>query len=118
MLVGILLLACGIGGAVGSLSYISADQRYTYVPPFTDHERLVLGIFVLFLILAAAGFLTVLFTIIKKRNQDTLRRIKSQRPDGTLADQCPQCGLTITDTTAACPRCGTAIPRERRNPHE
>lgn len=114
MLVGILLLSFGIGGTIGSLSYISADQRYTYVPPFTDHERLVLGIFVLFLILAAAGFLTVLFTIIKKRNQDTLRRIKSQRPDGTLADQCPQCGLTITDTTTTCPHCGTAIKREEK----
>ena len=32
-------------------------------------------------ILAAAGFLTILFSIIKKRNQDTLRRIKNQQPD-------------------------------------
>lgn len=45
MVIGYILSAIGMIGTVFMGNYISNDSRYTYSPPFTDHETMVLVVF-------------------------------------------------------------------------
>lgn len=109
MVIGYILSAIGIIGTVFMGSYISNDRRYTYSPPFTDHETMVLVVLFACLIMAIVGVLSIIFSIIKKRNEDALNRLNNIGKEGTQLGVCPKCGINVTHSTQICPKCGTKI---------
>lgn len=109
MILGYILSTIGIMGSIFMGSYILSDSRYNYSIPLTDHETMVLGIFLVFLIAAVTGVVSIIFSIMKKNNEDTLNRINSIGRKGTRLDVCPRCGINITPNTKTCPKCGAEI---------
>lgn len=109
MVKGYILTSVGILGTVFMGSYISNDKAYTYSPPFTDHETMVLVVFFACLIMAIAGLLTIVFSIIKKRNADKLYRLANIGEGGAQLGVCPNCGVNVTESAQVCPKCGTKI---------
>lgn len=115
MAIGYILSAIGIIGTVFMGNYISNDSRYTYSPPFTDHETMVLVVFFACLIMAIVGVLSIIFSIIKKRNEDALNRLNSMGEKGAQLGVCPKCGINITQNTKFCPKCGTKITNTKED---
>ena len=111
MIAGILLFFLGLGGSMGAWIYIKNDVRYTYIPPFTSHENFVMAVLALSIIAAVAGIVVILVSVIRKRNNDALRRLEAMEKGGTMAGRCPSCGLNVTADTKKCPHCGTEIKK-------
>ena len=109
MLVGMILVVLGFCGSTSMWSYISNDRRYTYSPPFTDHELMMLGMFILCLISLMVGIVMIVFSIIKKNNTDTLQRLESMQEGGNILGICPSCGLNLAGNVIKCPKCGCEI---------
>ena len=111
MIWGFLLIFIGAFGTGGMMLYIS-NHHYTYSSPFTDHEILMLAILCIFFILLVAGVLTIIFSYVRKSNQDTLTRIQSMESKGQKAGICPSCHLNLAPGTTICPKCGHQISKE------
>lgn len=116
MITGYIMIIVGVIGAFAMGGYMANDSRYTYAPPFTDHELFNLVLFALAVMVAAAGVLTVVFAVVKKRNEDRLNRVVNTTPGGMRADVCPKCGLNLSPLTQFCPRCGTPVNRSVQAP--
>lgn len=101
------MIIVGVMGAITMGGYMANDSRYTYTPPFTDHELFNLVLFALAVMVAAAGVLTVVFAVVKRRNEDRLNRVVNTTPGGMRADVCSKCGLNLSSHVQICPRCGT-----------
>mgnify|MGYP002539719361 CR=1 FL=1 len=112
IVVGLILATFGIVGVIEMSNYISNDWFYTYTSPLTNHEMTMIAFLVIFAIVAAVGIFVILFTVIKKRNSDTLRRLENMQEGGKTLGVCPSCGLNVTVETKVCPRCGTTIHRK------
>lgn len=106
--IGYILSAIGIIGTILMGRYI-----YTYSPTFTDHETMVLVVFFACLIMALAGVLSIIFSIIKKRNADALSRLNNIGEHGTQLGVCPKCGINVTQSTQICSKCGTEITKAK-----
>lgn len=106
MIVSYLCIVLGIMGSIFMVTFIGQDTRYTYTPPFTDHEMTMLFFLVVCVALAAAGILGVIFSVVKKRQEDTLQRIQNMGTEGVRKDVCPHCGLNLASGVKVCPRCG------------
>ncbi len=104
MVIGYILTVLGILGSVFTVNYMSHD-RYTYSAPLTSHETMVFAIFIVFAVMAAAGIITIIFSIVKKKNQDTLNRITNLNESGKRQHVCQTCGLNLTEGTTICPKC-------------
>ena len=115
MIIGCILSALGISGTILIGSYISNNRTYTFSPPFTDYETMVLVVFFACLIMAIVGILSIIFSIIKKRNEDTLNRLNNIGEKGVQLGVCPKCGINITQSTQICPKCGTKITNTKGN---
>lgn len=109
MVIGYILSAVGISGTILIVSYISNNRIST------DHETMVLVAFSACLIIAIVGILSIIFSIIKKRNEDTLSRLNNIGENGVQVDVCPKCGINVTQSTQICPKCGTKITNTKGN---
>ena len=54
----------------------------------------------------------IIFSIMKKRNEDKLNKVLSYSSNGTIKNVCPNCGVNISEGTTICPKCGTQIEKE------
>lgn len=102
MVLGYILTGVGIGGMIPAAIYLSNLS-------FSNGRALLLVLFLACCVLTAAGLLCIIFSVIKKRNQDALYRITHTGKDGMPLDVCPKCGINITKNTQICPKCGTKI---------
>lgn len=112
MLVGIILASVGLGGFVGFTNAISNDRRYTYSPPFTEHETMMISALVVCMLLLVAGIITIIFSAIKKANADKLRRLENMQGKSGTTGVCPHCGLNVGSNVQICPKCGKKITEE------
>ncbi|MCI8282362.1 MAG: zinc ribbon domain-containing protein [Lachnospiraceae bacterium] len=108
MVIGYILTVLGILGSVLTVNYMSHD-RYTYTAPLTSHETMVFAVFIVFAVMAAAGILTIIFSLVKKKNQDTLNRITDMDESGKRQNVCPVCGLNLAEGARTCPKCGKRL---------
>lgn len=115
MIAGFLFIVFGLSGTVYMWNYISSDTRYTYNFPLTSHESIMLVLFALFLVMLIIGIMTVIFSVIKKNNQDTLSRIENIGQNGHIKGICPHCGLNIPAETTECPKCGYKINKDKND---
>lgn len=109
MLTGLIMTSLGLIGTFSAISYIENDRHYTYSAPFTDHELTVLFLFVVCLIVAVVGIILIIFSIMKKKNQDALSRIQEVNGDGKKANVCPKCGLNLAEGVEICPKCAAKL---------
>ena len=114
MVIGYIL---AIVGAIASFSVwgvISSETGrgwgyYTYTPPYTDHETTMILLFIICLVVTAAGILMIIFSVMKKSNQDSLQRLQNMQGGGQKHGVCPNCGLNLAEGSDKCPQCGTRI---------
>lgn len=66
-------------------------------------------LFILSMLMLAVGILMILFSIIKKSNEDHLQCMIDTDDRGILKNVCPVCGLNLSENTTQCPKCGTII---------
>ena len=115
MIIGLILSTIGIMGSIYMWTYIISDGRYNYSIPLTGHETMVLVVFSTCFLMAAAGIATIISSIAKKNNEDTLKRINNIGQEGIQLGVCPHCGINVTQNTEICPKCGTKISKNERN---
>lgn len=109
MLTGIILASLGLIGTVYAGAYIENDWRYTYTSPFTDHEKMVLFLLFVCVVAAVVGIVSIIFSVIKKKNQDMLNRVQEVSGDGKKANMCPRCGLNLAEGVETCPKCAAKL---------
>lgn len=114
MILGYVLVIVGIVCAVFTGNAILQDTGYTYVAPYTTHEITMLVMFVAFLIVFLAGICVIVASVLKKRSEDAIERIKMSDSNGKRMDVCPKCGLNVSANTKVCPKCGYILKKERR----
>ena len=109
MILGYVLVIVGIVCAAFTGNAILQDTGYTYVA-----KREMLVMFVAFLIVFLAGICVIVASVLKKRSEDAIERIKMSDPNGKRMDVCPKCGLNVSANTKVCPKCGYILKKERR----
>lgn len=114
MIIGYILIVLGVFGMVGSFTTISNDWRYTYKPPYTDHETTMIALLIISVVVFIVGIMVIIFSVVKKKNEDKLKEITNipqMNSNGQLSvkNKCPNCGLNVSDTCTICPRCGQKI---------
>lgn len=115
MIVAYILITLGLIGAISVWSSIVNEincYTYTYTPPYTDHETSLMIALFIFAIMAGSGVAMIIFSIMKKRNEDKLNKVLSYSSNGTIKNVCPNCGVNISEETTICPKCGTQIEKE------
>lgn len=105
MIVGYLLTFFGAGGTVGSIMYIMNDRRYSYSAPFTSHETTLMTICIISFIALVAGIMTIIFSVIKNKNQAKLDSLTGTVGGTPMGNSCPNCGLNVSSNCTECPKC-------------
>ncbi|MGN0459484.1 MAG: hypothetical protein ACI4HL_01075 [Ruminococcus sp.] len=113
MIVGYLMTAFGAGGTFGSIVYIMNDRHYSYTSPFTSHEKSVMTILIISVILLVAGIMTIIFAVIKNKNEGKLKEITGNNNGEKSGDVCSNCGINISANCTKCPRCGCELTNKR-----
>lgn len=106
---GFFMFCFGGAGTYMSWTYMENDRRYTYRPPLTDHESTVIAIFTVCLIVAVVGLLITVFSIIKKRNEDSLAKLVNTTNGSNQKNVCVYCGLNLMEGSTVCPKCGKTV---------
>lgn len=110
MVIGYILTFLGCFGSAFSFVTISNDHRYTYRAPFTDHERTMITILVISIIVLVAGILTIIFSVIKNKNEAKLKEITNLNQDNSkISNKCPNCNLNVSENCSVCPKCGQKL---------
>lgn len=115
MVAGYVLTILGSIGSLLMINLISNDRYYTYSAPFTDHETMMLFLLIVCFVMDAVGIITIVFSVLKKNNQDTLTRITNMGEQGRKRNVCPNCGLNLADGVLECPRCHTEFVEREGN---
>lgn len=105
--IGLFLSLIGLIGSALVWSSISSDYIYTYTPPFTSHEMMMIFFLILFVAMFIVGIYFIVSVHNKKRNEDQLNRLTHTGNNVAQKDVCPKCGLNIAKGVSVCPRCGT-----------
>lgn len=114
MILGYVLVIIGIFCVVFTGNAIAHDAGYTYAAPYTTHEIVMLGLFVVCLLVFLAGIFVIVAAVLRKRSEDTIERIKINDSHGRRMDVCPRCGLNVSADAKVCPKCGYILKEERR----
>lgn len=109
MIIGYILTALGCFGTAFSFITISNDHRYTYRAPFSDHEKAMMAMLIISFIVLVVGIITIIFSVIKSKNEAKLKQITNVHGDLSVKNKCPKCGLNLSDNCTTCPQCGQKI---------
>mgnify|MGYP003107718843 FL=1 len=115
MIIGYILIILGIFGVSGSVVTIKNDLQnyyYTYSSPYTSHETTMLTLLFICMVMLMLGIAVIIFTVLKKRNEDQLNKVNNYGNNGTIKNVCPNCGLNLSDNATICPKCGTKVKKE------
>ena len=115
MIIGYILIILGIFGVSGSVVTIKNDLEYnyyTYSSPYTSHETTMLTLLFICMVMLMLGIAVIIFTVLKKRNEDQLNKVNNYGNNGTIKNVCPNCGLNLSDNATICPKCGTKVKKE------
>ncbi|MGN1132687.1 MAG: hypothetical protein ACI4RL_07235 [Ruminococcus sp.] len=113
MVIGYLMTAFGTAGTFGSIIYIMNDRRYSYTSPFSSHEKTLMAICIISFILLVAGIMTIIFSVIKNKNDGKLNEITGKHNGVKSGNVCTNCGINISANCAKCPRCGCELKDTR-----
>ena len=113
MIVGYLMTAFGAGGTFGSIIYMMNARHYSYTSPCTCHEKSVMPILIFSVILLVAGIMTIIFAVIKNKNDGKLNEITGNHNGVKSGNVCPNCGINISANCTKCPRCGCELTNKR-----
>ena len=105
MIIGYILTFFGASGTAGSIMYIMNDHRYTYRAPFSSHESAMMAICIISFIIFVAGIMTIIFSVIKNKNQAKLNELTGTTDGAPRGDTCPNCGLNVSPNCTECPKC-------------
>ena len=100
MIIGYILIILGIFGVSGSVVTIKNDLEYnyyTYSSPYTSHETTMLTLLFICMVMLMLGIAVIIFTVLKKRNEDQLNKVNNYGNNGTIKNVCPNCGLNLSD---------------------
>lgn len=104
---GVTIVSILIGCLLSGIGMIGVSLISSY--PFTGHDTMMLTLLFIFSIMTVVGVLSTIFSIVKKRNEDALKRLNNIGQEGTQLGVCPKCKINITQGTQICPKCGTKI---------
>lgn len=109
IVIGYILTILGCFGTAGTLFTISNDHRYSYTAPYTSHETTVLTMLVISVIVLVAGIATIIFAIIKNRNENKLKELTNIQTDSQIIGKCPNCNINVSENCSVCPKCGEKL---------
>lgn len=115
MIVGYLLTFFGASGTVGSIMYIMNDRRYSYRVPFTSHETTFMTICIISFIVLITGIMTIIFSVIKNKNQAKLDSLTGTVGGAPIGNSCPNCGLNVSPNCTKCPKCNYDLKKSGGN---
>lgn len=110
MVIGYILTILGCFETTFSFLTIANDRRYSYTAPFTSHERTIIAMLIISIIILIAGIFVIIFSIVKNKNESKLREITNQNQDKSeFSNKCPSCNLNVAKNCSICPRCGQKL---------
>ncbi len=109
IVIGYILTILGGFGTAGTLLTISNDRRYSYTAPYTSHETTMLTVLVFSVILLMAGITTIIFSVIKNRNENKLKELTNSQTSSLIRGKCPKCNLNVAENCTVCPKCGEKL---------
>lgn len=115
IIVGVILIIIGVFGTASSFKVLVETHKYSSL--YTSADKGPMMFFIVSFIILLAGIIVVIFSIIKKRNEDkleSLTRINGSDSTGRilLKNKCPVCNLNVTDGCKVCPQCGNVLNKE------
>ncbi len=116
--VGIVMMIIGFFMSIFSGTVIHSDlirHRYSYSPPFTDHETAMMILIFIGIIVILTGIGLIIASIVSQRSKDKINRLQNIGADGLSKSCCIKCGLNLTPNATKCPRCGNIIEKENNN---
>lgn len=113
IVVGYILTFLGGSGLFYSFVTIKTDHSHTWRSPFTTFETTIMVVCILSLIVLVAGIMIIIFSVVKKKNQDMLNKLSGTVDNEPKASVCPNCGLNVSPNLKQCPRCNCMLSNNR-----
>ena len=75
--IGYILTTLGFGGLAYSLFTVNTNKRYSWTSPFSSFEKTIIAVAIISFIILLVGIIMVIFSFVKKKNEDKLNSLKN-----------------------------------------